>query len=104
MNDITNPKRPSRTLVGIIAVFTIAGLCAGFAGGQLATRWQAGKEVENIRLAYSESQKVRTEALQMCLQLAPKAADSAANAASAAVNAAAAAKAAIEGKDKDERH
>lgn len=100
MNDTTNPKRPSRSLVGIIAVFTIAGLCAGFAGGQLTTRWQATKEVDNIRLAYSESQKVRNEALQMCLQLAPKAADSAASSAAAATKALEQS----EGKPQDERY
>lgn len=100
MNDTTNPKRPSRSLVGIIAVFTIAGLCAGFAGGQLTTRWQATKEVDNIRLAYNESQKVRSEALQMCLQLAPKAADSAASAAAAATKALEQS----EGKPQNERH
>lgn len=97
------PKKNTGALIGIIAVFTVAGLCAGFAGGQLTTRAQATKEVENIRLSYDESQKVRAEALRMCLQLAPKAADTAAAAASAAGDAAAAAQRALEqstpGKD-----
>ena len=104
MNDTCNTKKPSRSLVGIIAIFTIAGLCAGFAGGQLTTRWQATTEVDNIRLAYNESQKVRSEALQMCLQLAPKAADSAASAANAAAAAAKKAMEQSEGIPQNERH
>lgn len=90
------PLKPTVSLVGIIVVFTIAGACAGFAGGQLTTRWQASKEVTNIQRAYDESQKVRGEALRMCLMLAPKAADSAATAATAAGDAAAAAQRALE--------
>lgn len=105
MNDTCNTYqiKPTLSLVGIILVFTTAGACAGFAGGQLTTRLQAAKEVENIRVAYDESQKVRGEALRMCLMLAPKAADSAATAATAAGAAAGAAQRALEQKSADDR-
>lgn len=95
-----NIKKPTTTLVGIITMFTVAGAFAGFSGGLFITRGQAVKEIESIRLSYDESQKVRAQALQMCLQLAPKAADSAATAATAAGEAAAAAQRALEQKTK----
>lgn len=101
MMDNCKPNRPSRSLVGIIVVFAVAGACAGFAAGQLSTRAQATKEVESIRMAYNESQKVRGDALRMCLQIAPSAASSAATAATAAGEAAAAAQRALESKAKE---
>lgn len=94
MTDCKHTK-PNLTFIGIIATFTVAGVCAGFAGGQLSTRSQAATDLAAAKAIYDESSRNKNEALRMCLMLAPKAADSAAAAASAAGNAASAAQQAI---------
>lgn len=99
---MTDPKNDSkrRALWGIVALFTVAGASAGFAGGQIVTRARVITEVESIRTAYAEADKARNEALQLCLRLAPKAALSAADAAKAAKEAAQAANQAAQDAEK----
>ncbi len=101
---MTEPKHNSqrRALWGIVALFTVAGASAGFAGGQVVTRAKAIAEVDSIRTAYAEADKARSQALDMCLRLAPKAALSAADAAKAAKEAAKAASKAAQNAEKDE--
>lgn len=91
-----------RALWGIVVLFTVAGVSAGFAVGQMATRARAVAEVDSIRTAYNEADKARSQALEMCLRLAPKAALSAADAAKAAKEAAQAARKAQQDAEKAE--
>lgn len=95
---MTDPKR-KRAFAGIAALFIVAGAAAGFACGQMVTRQKAVQEVDSIRTAYAEADKARSQALEMCLRLAPKAAVSAADAAKAARDAAQAAKKAAQGAE-----
>ncbi|QTH79859.1 hypothetical protein [Klebsiella phage vB_KpnP_ZX1] len=84
--------RHSRAVWGIAALFSIAGACAGFAASHLLISTRAASEVSSIRTAYEESRQSRQAALDMCLTIAPQAAQKAAAAATKAADAAEAAK------------
>ena len=86
-----NPKSRRRALAGIIALFTAAGICAGVAGGMMITYVRALQEMNGIRANYAQSARERANLLNLCLQVAPKAATQAADAADRAAQAATAA-------------
>ena len=98
-----NPKSRRRALAGIIALFTAAGICAGVAGGMSFTYVRALQEVNGIRANYAQSARERANLLNLCLQVAPKAATQAADAADRAAQAATAASNAAGQADNDEK-
>lgn len=97
------PKSRRRALAGIIALFTVAGICAGVAGGMSFTYVRALQEVNGIRANYAQSARERASLLSLCLQEAPKAATQAAEAADRAAQAATAASNAAGLADTDEK-
>ena len=84
----SDPVKRRRALWGIIALFSVAGACAGFAGGIMVTSLKASNEVATIRQTYHEALESRKASLELCLRVAPKAARDAAQAADRAADAA----------------
>lgn len=82
------PENHRRSIWGIVAVFSVAGIFAGIAVGMAVMSWKANDAVDNIRQSYAEALKSRKESLDLCLRVAPKAAQDAAHAADRAADAA----------------